>query len=110
MQLRNYSKLAIICGTPVRLIAAIVLFAGTWHSEAQVSNAAQSIPTSLAHQVRLPGHMAPEVLNGTAMRIGHYDPSQKLRLAVVLAVPHPVEEQQFLDAIQDKTSPLFHQF
>jgi kumamolisin len=50
------------------------------------------------------------VQNGTAVLLGHYDPEQKLRLAVVLALPHPAEEKQFLEDIQDKESPLFHLF
>lgn len=60
--------------------------------------------------VRLAGHTPNEVQNGVAMRVSHYDPAQMLRLAVVLALPHPEEERQFLEEVQSKHSPLFHQF
>jgi hypothetical protein len=50
------------------------------------------------------------VLNGQAVRQNHYDPSQMLRLAIVLAAPHPAEEQQFLADVQNRQSPSFHQF
>jgi subtilase family serine protease len=50
------------------------------------------------------------VLNGRAVLQGHYEPSQMLRLAIALAPPHPAEEQQFLEDVQNKQSPLFHQF
>ena len=51
-----------------------------------------------------------EVLHGAATFTNHYDPEKMLRLAVVLAVPHPGEEKQFLEDVQDKQSPRFHQF
>jgi subtilase family serine protease len=50
------------------------------------------------------------VLDGRAVLQGHYEPSQMLRLAIALAPPHPVEEQQFLEDVQNKQSPRFHQF
>jgi subtilase family serine protease len=50
------------------------------------------------------------VLDGRAVLQGHYEPSQMLRLAIALAPPHPAEEQQFLEDVQNKQSPLFHQF
>ena len=50
------------------------------------------------------------VLDGRAVFHGHYEPSQMLRLAIALAPPHPAEEQQFLEDVQNKQSPLFHQF
>jgi len=52
----------------------------------------------------------PPVLNGTALRLGHYEPSKMLRLAIVLNLPHPDEEQQFLDDVQNRQSPLFHHY
>jgi hypothetical protein len=50
------------------------------------------------------------VLDGRAVLQGHYEPSQMLRLAIALAPPHRAEEQQFLEDVQNKQSPLFHQF
>jgi xanthomonalisin len=56
------------------------------------------------------GQTQPAVLNGNATLIRHYEPKKTLRLAIALALPHPDEEDQFLEEIQDKNSPLFRQF
>ena len=58
----------------------------------------------------LNGRTPPQVLDGTATRLSHYEPGQMLRLAISLAPPHPAEEHQFLDDIQNKQSPQFHQY
>jgi kumamolisin len=50
------------------------------------------------------------VLDGTATFVRHYEPTNMLRLAIALALPHPDEEEQFLDDLQNKNSPLFHQY
>jgi Pro-kumamolisin, activation domain len=50
------------------------------------------------------------VRNGSAHSLGAYNASQTIRLTISLKVPHPAAEQQFLNAIQDKHSPLFHHF
>jgi hypothetical protein len=50
------------------------------------------------------------VRNGTAHDLGAYNPNQTIRLAIGLKPPHMAAEQQFLRAIQDKHSPLFHRF
>ncbi|MGB8099690.1 MAG: protease pro-enzyme activation domain-containing protein [Terracidiphilus sp.] len=94
------------------VFAVAVLAIATIAANGQPSTAieGQQGPGSPVSLVTLIGHTPPQVLDGTAIRIGHYDPEQKLRLAVVLAVPYPVEEQQFLEDIQNKQSPLFHQF
>lgn len=52
----------------------------------------------------------PEVLDGRATLVDHYTPSNMLRLAIVLTPPHMTEERQFLDDLQNKQSPLFHQY
>jgi len=56
------------------------------------------------------GQTQPVVLNGTATFVRHYEPTNMLRLAIALSLPHPDEEEQFLDDIQNKNSPLFHQY
>jgi len=56
------------------------------------------------------GQTQPAVLNGKAAFIRHYEPGKVLRLAIALALPHPEEEDQFLEQIQDKNSPVFRQF
>ena len=51
-----------------------------------------------------------QVLDGTAKRIGHYDPNQKLRLVFGIQPPNLEEEEQFLQDLQTKGSPLFHKY
>jgi hypothetical protein len=108
MQHRNFAELANGAATLSGLLAVTVFLAGSLQAKAQTHNTAQSDPSEPL--VRLPGHMAREVLDGTALLQGHYNPEQTLRLAVVLALPHPMEEKQFLEDLQDKKSPQFHQF
>ena len=50
------------------------------------------------------------VRNGSATDLGPYNPAQTIRLAIGLKAPHKAAEQQFLNAIQDKHSPLFHHY
>jgi subtilase family serine protease len=50
------------------------------------------------------------VLKSKAVFVCRYEPSKMLRLAIALALPHPEEEDQFLEEIEDRSSPLFHQF
>ena len=50
------------------------------------------------------------VRNGSAQDLGAYNPAQTIRLAIGLKAPHKAAEQQFLNAIQDKHSPLFHHY
>jgi subtilase family serine protease len=56
------------------------------------------------------GHTPAEVLNGTATRVSHYNPDQKLRLVLAIRPPHMAEEEQFLAELVTKGSPNFHQF
>ncbi|MGO9232170.1 MAG: protease pro-enzyme activation domain-containing protein, partial [Bryobacteraceae bacterium] len=60
--------------------------------------------------MRLPHHTAPQVLDGTAIRVGHYNPEQKLRLALFVQRPDPAGEEEFLSELQDNSSPNFHKF
>ena len=50
------------------------------------------------------------VRDGTAALTKHYNSANMLRLAIALQPPHWDEEQAFLQAVQTKGSPLFHQF
>src|SRR5947209_217701 len=51
-----------------------------------------------------------KVQDGTAALVGHYEPTQRLRLTLGLLPPHLVEERQFLESLQTKGSHDFHQF
>ncbi len=50
------------------------------------------------------------VREGGAQVVGHYDSAQMLRLVFALKPPHLEEEEQFLNLLQDKDSPLFHRY
>ena len=63
----------------------------------------------LAQQVVL-DQLPLQVKDGTATLGEHYSPTQMLRLVIVLQPPHVEEEEQFLNDIQDKNSPHFHQY
>ncbi len=83
--------LAVGVGAALALPAAVAVAAP--HSQAAVNS-----------QTPLP------VRNGSARDIGAYNPAQTIRLAIGLKTPHKAAEQQFLQAIQDKHSPLFHHY
>jgi subtilase family serine protease len=59
---------------------------------------------------QLTGLVPPEVVNGTAVEAGHYNPSQMLRLVFGLQPPHLAEEEQFLVDLHTKGSPQFQHF
>ncbi|MGA3080108.1 MAG: Ig-like domain repeat protein, partial [Terracidiphilus sp.] len=59
---------------------------------------------------RLAKHTAPQVLDGSAVRVGHYSPEKMLRLVLAIKPPHMAEEEQFLKDLQTKGSPNFHKF
>jgi len=60
--------------------------------------------------VALEKHVPSKVLEGTAMRVGHYNPEQKLRLVLTIQAPHMPEEEQFIKELVTKGSPNFHKF
>jgi Pro-kumamolisin, activation domain len=58
----------------------------------------------------LPDHTPPQVLHGDAIRLGHYNSDQKLRLTLAIKPPHLAEEEAFLRELTDRRSPNFHKF
>src|SRR5579875_1186296 len=60
--------------------------------------------------VALPHNTPNQVADHSAVLVQHLSPDQMLRITIGLKPPHPDEEQQFLKDVQDKHSPLFHQF
>jgi hypothetical protein len=94
------------------VLSLIAFLAGARQAEAQTPAAGEGRQSaaSARSSVTLAGHTPPQVLDGRAIRLNHYDPEQKLRLALGVQVPHMAEEEQFLAELQDKQSPLFHQF
>ena len=59
---------------------------------------------------RIAGMTPGPVGDGSARRAGRMDPSQPLRLTLVLQPPNQDELQMFLREVQDAASPRFHQF
>jgi len=51
-----------------------------------------------------------QVLNGTAKLVGHYNPSQALRVVFGLKPQNVAELQQLIKELHDKKSPQFHHF
>ena len=100
---RVCSRIANKAAVPACLLAVTLLPLG-------FANAALAQGLDSGSTLRLAGQTPPQVLNGRATLVSHYEPTQKLRLAIVLAVPHPAEEKQFLEDVQNVQSPKFHQF
>jgi hypothetical protein len=98
-QLSHFSTPTAVLST---VLAVTALLAGPAQSTAQSLNAEPL--------VRLTGHTAPQVLDGRAIRVNHYDPARKLRLVLAVQPPHMAEEEQFLSELQDRTSPNFHHY
>ncbi len=98
----------------IQVFACVVALAGfhsgSYGAGAQTANAAEQGSASPEARVTLAGHTPPQVLDGTAIRVGHYDPEKKLRLVLAVQVPRMAEEEQFLAELQYRQSPLFHQF
>ncbi len=65
---------------------------------------------SLAQQAVTLEQTPVAVRSGSAQLIGHYDPSQMLRVVFALKPPHLQEEEEFLNAVSDPQSYLFHHF
>jgi ribosomal protein S11 len=93
------------------LLAFTAFLAGPRHAWSQIS-AAQGTQTPMlpGFSGRLARHTAPQVLDGSAIRVGHYSPEKMLRLVLAVKPPHMAEEEQFLRDLQTKGSPNFHQF
>jgi hypothetical protein len=90
------------------LLAVTAFLAGPRQAFSQSSASQTSAaPVSL---MRLPNHTPHKVLDGTAIRVGHYSSEKMLRLALVVQPPHMAEEEQFLKDLTTKGSPAFHQF
>jgi hypothetical protein len=99
LQLCHFSNPTVVLSTVFALGALMAIPA---------RNLAQSV--NAEPLVRLPGHTAPQVLDGRAARVSHYDPDRKLRLVLAVQPPHMAEEEQFLAELQDRNSPNFHHY
>jgi subtilase family serine protease len=89
-----------------RCSSAIALLAGFWGAQGQ----AQSL-SSAGRQQRSAGWALPQPLrDGTVQFAARYNPDQTLRVTFGLKRPHPDEEEELLQQLYTKDSPLFHRF
>jgi pro-kumamolisin-like protein len=112
MEHRNYLRFANKASVLTCLLAFTAFMAGSSRVRAQSSTAAQDNPSSASFGAltTVPGHTVPQVLDGRATRVSHYNPQQKLRLALAVKPPHMAEEEKFLKDLTTKGSPNFHKF
>jgi hypothetical protein len=112
MQQRKSSKLANMAAVLTCLLAVTAFLAGSWQARAQSPTATHGNRSSASAGglVNLAGHTPPKVLNGRAIRVSHYNPENKLRLALGVQRPHPADEEEFIKELVTKGSPNFHKF
>jgi Pro-kumamolisin, activation domain/Bacterial Ig-like domain (group 3) len=96
---------------PLLMIVALCVLA-SWPALAQGPGSAPGDQNfvSSGGSVTLAGHTPSQVLQGTAITMGPYNPQQKLRLALAVQPPHMAEEEEFIQELETKGSPNFHQF
>ncbi|MGB6830046.1 MAG: protease pro-enzyme activation domain-containing protein, partial [Terracidiphilus sp.] len=94
------------------LLALTVVAAGSRPAQAQtpIAMEANQAPAMLDPSVPLAKFTPQKVLDGTAVRVSHYNPDQKLRLVLTIKPPHMAEEEQFIKELTTKGSPNFHKF
>jgi hypothetical protein len=92
-------------------IARIARCAAWFASTALLVSAAQiEGQNSSSVTTQLVNHVPEKLTNGSATLVGHYNPDQKLRLALAVAAPHMAEEEEFLKELSTKGSPGYHKF
>ncbi|MDR3773165.1 MAG: protease pro-enzyme activation domain-containing protein, partial [Terracidiphilus sp.] len=108
----NFPKPANQAAMLAGLLAVTTFLACPGQLRAQSADATGSVHTFVpsTSRVTLDRHMPARVLDGTAVRVGHYNPEQKLRLALAIQAPHMAEEEQFIKELITKGSPNFHKF
>ena len=92
----------------VRLLLCLSLLCGI--TPAHTQTAALTTLVGSRTIARITGQTPQHVLDGTAIKVEHYDSGKMLRLAFALKPPHPDEEAAFLEQVQNKQSPSFHHF
>jgi len=94
------------------LLAVTSFLACTPQVGAQTSPATRVVtpPSIGGSMMRLEGHVPQKVLDGTAIRVGHKDSTQHLRLALYIRPQHQAEEAEYIRELTTKGSPNFHKF
>jgi len=110
MKMRISPKFANKVLLPACLLAVTTFTIGSWQVRAQSSAAPKVIRVSSGSLVTPEAHTPSKVLDGTAIRVSHYTPESKLRLALAIQAPHMAEEEQFIKELTTKGSTGFHKF
>jgi hypothetical protein len=96
------------------LLALTILTAGSRYAQAQTQIPAPGrVNQSTAQSggaMTLLNHTPAKVLDGTAIRVSHYNPDNMLRLTLAVQDSHQAEEDQFIKELTTKGSPNFHKF
>ena len=109
MLLQRFPRLANKGVVLTCLLGATTFMAGSWQANAQAPTTDER-PVSAESVVRLAGHTPRKVKDGTAIRLDHYDPQQKLRLAIFVTPRDLAGQEKLLTELQDKKSPMFHKW
>ncbi len=94
------------------LLAFTIFPAGSRYAGAQTAAAERGNQGSAQSGgvMTLANHTPQKVLDGTAIRVSHYNPENMLRLTLGVQVPHIAEVEQFTKELVTKGSPNFHKF
>jgi hypothetical protein len=76
----------------------------------RIATAQTAEQTANERLITLENHVPFKVLDGTAVRISHYNTEKKLRLAIFVTPPDLAGEEQLIREQQTKGSPNFHKF
>src|SRR6059058_621306 len=90
---------------PANALRAFMFLASTATLAACSLLTATPLAAQQEFTVRLADHTPPQLLDGNALYVRRYDPTQKLRLTLSITPPHLAEEEQFLRDLTDKKSP-----
>jgi len=109
---RNSFRFANLAVAFCFLLAFTILTAGSRYAQAQTAAADRGNQSSVQSggMMILANHTPKKVLDGTALRLDHYNPEQKLRLAIFVTPRDLAGQEKLLGELQDKKSPLFHKW
>jgi len=112
MQTLNSPRRANLASVLTSLLAVTAFLAASWQARAESPAAVPGDSGFVASgsMITLAHHTPPQVLDGRAVRVDHYNPEQKLRLVLVVQPPKMAEEEQFLKELTTKGNPNFHKF
>src|SRR5208337_3279985 len=109
MQSIHFPKFANMSVFAICLLAVALILIPSGQATAQApATVVSPTPAPSGDLVVLANHTHSKVLNGSAQLVSHYNPEQKLRLALGIQAPHMAEEEKFINDLVTKGSPNFH--